>query len=160
MSFFVCIHYTVLLERAYWLLGIATTSTTSADVWPHQVVLVQSCYVGYCWWDEGWPTRIQEERGGLKNPSLSFSISTTSGPARAGHQTCKGLMWQLRPLQPAFTLLTWRPRQCSRWRSMSCWWVWSWPSTALPALLCRDIHALGHKNSHDQLVWKSTTNFF
>lgn len=57
-------------------------------------------------------------------------------------------------------LLVWRPQQCSCWRSTTCCWVWSWTSSELPALLCRHGRVLGHKNSHDQLVWKRTANFF
>lgn len=36
---------------------------------------------------------------------LFLSVSTTSDIARAGHQTCEGLTWQVRPLQPP--LLCW-----------------------------------------------------
>lgn len=106
MSFFVCIHYTVLLDRACWVLY----HLCSCLVAPGGACTKLACR--YCWQDEGWTTRRQEKRGGLKNPSLC--ISTTSDPARAGRQTCKGLTWQLRPPQPTLAVLTWRSRQCSR----------------------------------------------
>lgn len=105
--------------RACWRLSVSTTSTISVGVWPHLVVLVQSCHVGYCWQDEcGSPgDRRKEERGGLKK-HRSLSIFTTSDPSRAGHQTCKSLTWQLKPLQLIPALLTWRLLQCSQWKSM------------------------------------------
>lgn len=85
MSFFVCINYTVLLERACWLLCIAVTSTASANIWPPQVVLVQSRVLL-----TGWGVAHKETggEGRIEGPwSLFLSISTTSDPARAGHQT-------------------------------------------------------------------------
>ena len=147
----------MLLERAGWLLGTATTSTTSTSVWPHQLVLVQSCHVGYCWQNEGWPG--DRRRGEDWKTPVSLCISTASHPARAGHQTCQGLTWQLRPLHPTLALLTWRTQQSPRWRNMSHRWVWSCPSLVLSALLHRCRCALGHNKSHDQLVWKPTTKF-
>lgn len=145
---------------ACWLPDIATTSAASADIWSGHTR--RSLYKANIHHTadrmRGGPPG-DRKRGVGWGTSVSLSNSTTSDIARAGHQTCKGLTAaKATPTHPCSAAL--EAQQCPHWRSRSYWCVWSWPSSALPALLCRHRRALGHKTSHELLVWKSTTNFF
>lgn len=158
MSFF-CMHLFCSITRkdmlttrhCYHLCRCLTTPGGACTKLPCRVLLMGR---GVAHQETGGEGRIEEHQ------PLFLFISATSHPARAGWQTCKSLTWQLRPLQPTLALLTSRTQQSPRWRSRSHRWVWSWLSSAFPALLHKCRCALGHKNSHYQLVWKSTANFF
>lgn len=148
---FLCVHLLYSASSEGTLTpGHCRTSATSAQVWMHHVVLVQSC-----WWGEGSHTQRLQARGGLQNPSLPFHVSTTSCPARAGYHTWKGLT-EDSPAHPhspnseALAVLLLDEIAQSMGLELAL--------PALPALLCR--LALGHKKSQDQLVWKYMTNLF